>query len=172
MTVEERVKARSEFKLTVANKTKDELEVMMNDIIEESKALDKEVSELTYDLDTAKQKDAFEAIQYFINKQKIRWDYALGLIELYEFFGKNHKTISFAMLDTVLRMLGSLEFEGYDEWKKVVLVNSYFTNIAKSYRETTEKIYDIAERHQAVENQIKLFEAESCNCDCDISKAE
>jgi hypothetical protein len=72
----------------------------------------------------------------------------------------------------VLRMLGSLEFEGYDEWKRVVLVNSYFTNIAKSYRETTEKIYDIAERHQAVENQIKLFETESCNCDCDCDKAE
>jgi hypothetical protein len=158
MTVEERVKARSEFKLTIANKTKEELDALMLEIIEESKVLDKEVSELTYDLDTAKQKDAFEAIQYFINKQKVRWDYTLGLIELYEYFDKAQTEMTFAMLDTVLRMLGQLEFDGYVEWKKVAAVNTYFTPIAAEYRKTTEKIYDIAERFQAIDGQLKLYE--------------
>jgi hypothetical protein len=62
------------------------------------------------------------------------------------------------MLDTVLRLLGSLEFTGYDEWKKVSLVNDYFTSVAQDYRDLTDEIYNIGERYAAVDGQLKMFE--------------
>ena len=158
MTREEAIKARSEFNKSLTTKTKEELQAMLDVVTEESKELDKEVSALVYTLPEADQKVPFEAIQYFINKQKVRWDYTLGLIELYEYFDKAQTEMTFAMLDTVLRMLGQLEFDGYVEWKKVAAVNAYFTPIATEYRKTTEKIYDIAERFQAIDGQLKLHE--------------
>ena len=158
MTVEERVKARSEFKKTLLNKTEEELQTLLKDIIEESKELDAEVANIKYDLDDNGQTGSFEAIRYFLNKQEVQWNYTLGIIELYEFFNVKQKTINFATLDTVLRMLGSLKFTGYDEWKKVEQVNTYFRSAAESYKDVTDRIYDIAERYQAVEGQLKMFQ--------------
>ena len=102
--------------------------------------------------------DAFEAIKYFLNTQKVKWNYALGIITIYEYFDQAQKNITFAMLDTVLRLLGSLEFTGYDEWKKVSLVNDYFTSVAQDYRDLTDEIYNIGERYAAVDGQLKMFE--------------
>jgi hypothetical protein len=82
MTVEERVKARSEFKKTLLNKTEEELQTLLNDIIEESKELDAEVANIKYDLDDNGQTGSFEAIRYFLNKQEVQWNYTLGIIEL------------------------------------------------------------------------------------------
>ena len=158
MTREEATKARSDFKKSLSGKTEAELNTMLEGIIEESKALDAEVGNLIYDINAEGQEEAFTAIKYFVNKQKVRWDYTLGLIELYEYFDKAQTEMTFAMLDTVLRMLGQLEFDGYVEWKKVAAVNTYFTPIAAEYRKTTEKIYDIAERFQAIDGQLKLHE--------------
>lgn len=158
MTIEERVKARSEFKKTLVNKTEEELQTLLNDIIEESKELDKEVADVKYNLDSNGQTGAFEAIRYFLNKQEVQWNYTLGIIELYEFFNIKQNTINFATLDTVLRMLGSLKFTGYDEWKKVEQVNTYFRTAADSYKDITDRIYDIAERYQAVEGQLKMHQ--------------
>ena len=158
MTVEERVKARSEFKKTLLNKTDEELQTLLNGIIEESKELDAEVANIKYDLDDNGQTGSFEAIRYFLNKQEVQWNYTLGIIELYEFFNVKQKTINFATLDTVLRMLGSLKFTGYDEWKKVSLVNDYFTSVAQDYRDLTDEIYNIGERYDAVDGQLKMFE--------------
>lgn len=158
MTREEAIKARSDFKKSLAAKTEAELNEMMEKIIEESKELDKTVSALEYDLNRDSQAETFEAIRYYINKQKVRWDYVTGLKELYNWFDVEQTKISFATLDTVLRLLGSLEFEGICEWDKVSKINDYFAPAAKSYREVTEKIYDIAERYQAVEGQLKMFQ--------------
>lgn len=159
MTVEERVKARSEFKESLQSKTKEELETLLNELLEESKNLNKEVSETTYDLPVAKQKAVFDNINYFIDKQSVKWNYALGIITIYEFFDKKQTQITYALLDTTLRMLGSLEFKGYAEWKKVVAINDYFSGIAESYREITDRILDSAERYSMVEQQLELWKS-------------
>ena len=62
------------------------------------------------------------------------------------------------MLDTVLRLLGSLEYTGYTEWKMVTTINDYFTPIAADYRDVTDEIYDVAERYALVDSQLKMFE--------------
>ena len=157
MTPEERIKAQSDFKKTLVDMTEEQLNALAATLIEESKTLDETVSKTEYKLPTKGQKDAFEAIKYFLNTQKVKWNYALGIITLYEYFDQAQKTITFAMLDTVLRLLGSLEYTGYDEWKKVSLVNDYFTPVAVDYRELTDKIYDLGERYAAVDGQLKMF---------------
>ena len=158
MTPEERVKARSEFKASLANMTKDELDALMAKLTEESKETDSKVANLNYTLENKGQKAAWDAIKTFLDKQSVKWNYTLGLINLYEFFDKTQKEISFAMLDTVLRLLGSLEYTGYTEWKMVTTINDYFTPIAADYRDVTDQIYDVAERYALVDNQLKMFE--------------
>jgi hypothetical protein len=157
MTPEERIKAQSEFKKSLSDMTEEQLRELATKLIEESKALDESVSKTEYKLPTKGQKDAFEAIKYFLNTQKVKWNYALGIITIYEYFDQAQKTVTFAMLDTVLRLLGSLEYTGYDEWKKVSLVNDYFTPVATDYRDLTDKIYELGERYAAVDGQLKMF---------------
>ena len=158
MTPEERVKARSEFKASLANMTKDELDALAAKLTEESKETDTKVANLNYTLENKGQKAAWDAIKTFLDKQSVKWNYALGLITLYEFFDKSQKEISFAMLDTILRLLGSLEYTGYAEWKMVTTINDYFTPIASDYRDVTDQIYDVAERYALVDSQLKMFE--------------
>ena len=158
MTPEERVKARSEFKASLANMTKDELDALAAKLTEESKETDTKVANLNYTLENKGQKSAWDAIKTFLDKQSVKWNYALGLITLYEFFDKSQKEISFAMLDTILRLLGSLEYTGYAEWKMVTTINDYFTPIAADYRDVTDQIYDVAERYALVDSQLKMFE--------------
>lgn len=158
MTPEERVKARSEFKTSLANMTKDELDALAAKLTEESKETDTKVANLNYTLENKGQKAAWDAIKTFLDKQSVKWNYALGLITLYEFFDKSQKEISFAMLDTILRLLGSLEYTGYAEWKMVTTINDYFTPIAADYRDVTDQIYDVAERYALVDSQLKMFE--------------
>ena len=158
MTPEERIKELSDFKKSLAEMTEEQLNELASKLVEESKALDERVSKTEYTLPTKGQKDAFEAIKYFLNTQKVKWNYALGIITIYEYFDQAQKSITFAMLDTVLRLLGSLEFTGYDEWKKVSLVNDYFTPVAQDYRELTDEIYNVGERYAAVDGQLKMFE--------------
>ena len=158
MTPEERVKARSEFKASLANMTKDELDALAAKLTEESKETDTKVANLNYTLENKGQKAAWDAIKTFLDKQSVKWNYALGLITLYEFFDKSQKEISFAMLDTILRLLGSLEYKGYVEWKMVTTINDYFTPIAADYRDVTDQIYDVAERYALVDSQLKMFE--------------
>lgn len=158
MTPEERIKELSDFKKSLTEMTEEQLRELAAKLVEESKELDSRVSQTEYTLPTKGQKDAFEAIKYFLNTQKVKWNYALGIITIYEYFDQAQKTITFAMLDTVLRLLGSLEFTGYDEWKKVSLVNDYFTPVAQDYRDLTDEIYNIGERYAAVDGQLKMFE--------------
>lgn len=158
MTPEERIKELSDFKKSLVDMTEDQLRELAAKLIEDSKELDARVSKTEYTLPTKGQKDAFEAIKYFLNTQKVKWNYALGIITIYEYFDQAQKTVTFAMLDTVLRLLGSLEYTGYDEWKRVSLVNDYFTPVAQDYRDLTDEIYNIGERYAAVDGQLKMFE--------------
>ena len=158
MTPEERIKARGEFKASLTNMTKEELEALAKKLTEESKETDSKVANLKYALENKGQKAAWDAIKTFLDKQSVKWNYALGLITLYEFFDKPQKEISFAMLDTVLRLLGSIEYTGYTEWKLVTTINDYFTPISVDFRDVTDEIYDVAERYALVDSQLKMFE--------------
>lgn len=158
MTAEERIKEKSEFKKKLQTMSKEALKELEQSLLEQSKELDEKVAKTEFKLPKKDQKECFDNIKYFLNMQKVKWNYALGMITLYEFFDKEQKTVSYALLDTVLRTLGSLDFDGYEQWKKVVNINNYFTPIAEEYRNITDDIYDVAERYSEVDKTLELFE--------------
>ena len=79
------------------------------------------------------------------------------MISIYEFFDSKQKTIEYALLDTVLRMLGQFEYTGIEEWKNVKAINEYFSPIAVKYAEIGERIYLYADKYAAVDGQLQLF---------------
>lgn len=157
MTTEEVVKARSEFKKSIEKLGKEELKKLLDEITQESKDLDKKISTLEYDL-PENEKEVFEKIRYFLNKQTVKSNYVAGMIKIYEFFDSSQRKISFAMLDSVLRILGGVECTGYDEWKKITDIVKYFDFLSESYKEINDKILDLADRYAIVDKQLKLFE--------------
>lgn len=157
MTREEKIKEFNDFKKSLDTMTEEELKSLLQKITDESNVFDKEVSEKKFKLEKKGQKIVFESIFYFLNKQKIKWQYVLNMMTIADFFNKEQKEIDYALLDTVLRILGQQEFEGYSEWEKVRTINEYFTNISEEYRNITDRIYELAERFAAVDGKLKLF---------------
>lgn len=147
-----------EFVKSLEGKTKEELEQIEKDLIEKMDLNDNDVSKVLFDMPSENYTEAAEAIRYFLNKNKVQWQYTLGLITLYEFWMAESATkINYPTLDATLRNLGSMEFSGYDEWKKVVVVNDYFTPLRESYVKYTEKTYLLAQEHSAVLDAMKIF---------------
>lgn len=158
MTPEERIKEKSEFKKKVQSMSKEALTELEQSLLKQSKELDEKVAKTEFKLPKKDQKECFDNIKYFLNMQKVKWNYALGMATLYEFFDKEQQKVSYALLDTVLRTLGALDFEGYEQWKKVININKYFTPIAQEYRDITDNIYDVAEKYSEVDKTLRLFE--------------
>ena len=158
MTPEERSKFFSEYKASLKEKTLEELEKMEEEIIKVSEETDKELAEAKFSLPTKNYKEVAEAIRYFLNKQSVQWQYTLGMVTMYEFWNpeKKPKDVPYPTFDQSLRSLGNLQFEGYDEWKKVLLINDYFQCNHEKYATLTDKIYSNAEKHTYIVDEMNL----------------
>ena len=77
---------------------------------------------------------------------------------MYEFWDPNKysKKVTYPMLDATLRTLGDMKFTGYEEWAKVIAINKYFETLRVEYEATTESIFDIANEHYAILDELKL----------------
>lgn len=144
------------FAQTLEGKTLEELKAIEVEIVKEADENDKKLAELKFDLPAEGYKEAAEAIREFLNKQVVKWQYTLGMKNMYEFFDPNVRPtdIPYPMFDTVLRTLGALEFKGYDEWCAVININNYVEPLREKYVAAAESIYEIAERHNDVINAI------------------
>lgn len=138
--------------------TLEELEAREQEIIKKADENDKRVGETTFDMPKENYKAVAEAIQYFLNKKTVEWQFTLGLVTMFEFWDpeKFAKKISYPMLDSTLRTLGDMQFTGYNEWAMVVAVNKYFEVLHPQYAEVTESIYDIANEHNAIIDELQL----------------
>lgn len=146
-----------EYVKSLEGKTKEELEAMEKELIEKMEANDQDVSKVLFDMPEENYAEAAEAIRYFLNKNKVQWQYTLGLVTLYEFWQAEKPTkINYPTLDATLRNLGGMEFSGYDEWKKVCMMNEYFAPLREGYVKFTEKTYLLAEEHNAIMDAMKI----------------
>ena len=145
--------AESLKKLTV-----EELGAREQEVIKKADENDKKVGTTEFALPKENYKVVAEAVQYFLNKQTVEWQYTLGLLSIYEFWNPDgySKTITYPMLDATLRTLGDMRFTGYDEWAKVIAINKYFEPLREQYEGITESIYDIANEHNAILDELKL----------------
>ena len=135
-----------------------ELEAREQEIIKKADENDAVVAKKEFKLPTENYKVVAAGIQSLLNKQTVEWQYTLGLVSMYEFWNPDRysKTITYPMLDATLRTLGEMKFTGYEEWAKVIAINKYFESLRAEYEETTESIYDIANEHNAIIDELAL----------------
>lgn len=151
-------KQMQEFKASLKELTLEQLREKEQEIIKKADENDKRIAEIKIDLPKENYKVVAGAIQNFLNKETVTWQYTLGLVTLYEYWnpGEFPGTITYPVLDATLRTLGELKFTGYSEWAAVVAVNKYFESLHAKYEELTESIYDIAGEHSAVMTEMDL----------------
>lgn len=154
----EKIKQLNEFKQSLKSMTADELKKFEQDIIKQADEADKTTTELEFDMPKENYKEVAEAVRMMLNKKTVEWRFTLGLVAMYDFWDPNLRSekIKYPMLDSTLRTLGELQFTGYNEWSAVVVVNKYFEGLRQPYVDATEKIYDIAAKHSAIIDELKI----------------
>lgn len=158
-------KELEEYKKLIDSKNLEEVLKIEKEVIAEADKLNEEIPKTNFKLSTKGYKEVAEAIRYLLNTQTITWQYAVGLITMYEFWDpeKNPKKVSYPMIDGTLRTLGEMKFTGYKEWKYVVLINEYFKDIRDEYAALTEKIWDNASKHNMICDRIQLLDPKAAN---------
>ena len=158
MDIKQKQQQLKELAASLKELTVEELEAREQEIIKKADENDKAVATKEFKLPTENYKIVAAGIQSLLNKQTVEWQYTLGLLSMYEFWDpeKYSKTVTYPMLDATLRTLGEMKFTGYEEWAKVVAINKYFESLRKDYEETTESIYDIANEHNAIIDELGL----------------
>ena len=156
----DRVKKLSDFKKSIENATEAELKKIEQDVIKEADDVNKEVQETKFDLPEENYVDVAVAIQGLLGKVKVQWQYAAAMAEMYEFWNPEKKpsTVVYGLLDATLRQLGQMEFTGISEWKAVMTVNSYFEPIKEKYITVSQKIFDVADKHNAILEKLDEIE--------------
>lgn len=158
----ERAKKLDEFKKSIENLTEEQLKAIEADVVKEADDVNKEVSEATITLPDDNHTVAFKAIRSLLGKVKVQWQFASAMAEMYDFWSPTKKKagdVQYGLLDATLRYLGQLEFTGYDEWKAVAQVNAYFEPIKDKYIEISTKIYDVADKHNAILEKLDAYNA-------------
>lgn len=149
-------KEQNTFAESLKDKTLEELQAIEVEIVKEADENDKRLAELKFPMPSEGYKEAAEAIRMLLNKQTVKWQFTLGMKNMYDFFTPDTRPaeVPYPLLDSVLRTLGSMEFTGYEQWNAVILIDKYVKPLNKQYIEAAESIYKIAERHNDVINAI------------------
>jgi len=145
-------KELQDYKESLKGKTLEELKKLEQDLIVNADENDQKISQLEYDLPEENYEVVATAIQGFLNKEEVQWQYTLAMVAMYDFWDPKKKAekISYPMLDSVLRTLGNLKFTGYSEWAAIVAINKYFEPLRESYASALEGTYDISAKHDAI----------------------
>lgn len=158
----ERAKQLDEFKKSLDGLTEDQLKAKEEVLIKEADIVNKKVQEATITLPNNGYAAAFKAIRSLLGKVKVQWQFASAMAELYDFWSpskKNAGDVPYGLLDATLRYLGQLEFTGYDEWKAVSVINSYFEPVKDEYSDLSNEIYDVAVKHNAILEKLDAIES-------------
>lgn len=67
-------------------------------------------------------------IIYLLNKMEVKFSETLGMHEMVQFWKNNPTTIKHTVLDSILRILQTLSFNGDKEWIRILAVNAYIQN--------------------------------------------
>ena len=156
----ERVKKMSDFKKTIQNATIDELKKLEQDVIKEADKVNKEVQETTFVLPEKDYQLTAQAIRTLLLKVSVQWQYAQAMVDMFDFWNPDEKpeSVVYGLLDATLRQLGQMEFKGIEEWKAVTTVNAYFEPIKEQYIEVSTKIFDVADKHNAILEKMDAME--------------
>ena len=105
----------------------------------------------TFDNQSFNRKTVVEYLTDFIGTQEVDWNYTLGLYELVKLWkNKDLEKIQYHAYDSTLRILGQCKYKGFENWKKIMVVNSFLSTCHEDYvRDTAYMIY-LNSLHNAV----------------------
>ena len=165
MNNEEKIKQIEDLKKKLKEMNVDELKAFEQEVIKEAENLGEETSKLEFDMPKENYKEVAEGIRYILNKKSVEWRFTMGMVSMYDFWNPQERQskIGYAMLDSTLRTIGDMRFTGYSEWASVVAINKYMEGLREAYVDATEKIYDVAAKHNTVLDELKLKDPNFAN---------
>jgi hypothetical protein len=104
-------------------------------------------------------KTAASYIVSFINTQEVDWNYTLGLYELVKLWkDRNLKTIKYHAYDSTLRILGQCKYKGFENWKRILVVNTFLGSCHEEYVRDTAYLIYLSSLHNVLLDALKKFE--------------
>lgn len=101
-----------------------------------------------------------KAIVYFINKKEVEWKYTLGLYQLVKFWKSNNPSvIDYGVYDSTLRILNQVAFQGFNEWRDILICNEYFKSAHESYSKDTSWLIFTSEKHNVILDRMKMLDS-------------
>lgn len=150
-------KELEEYKLSLEKLSLEKLNEIESELIKTMDEVDKKVSAATFEMPKENFNTVAQAVVKFLDKKTVQWQYTGAMVALADFWLAEQvpASIPYPTLDSTLRVLGELQFTGYEEWAAVIAINKYFEPLAKEYREITQEVYDLASKHDALINEIQ-----------------
>ena len=162
--VEKNQQIYNDFVKTLEGKTNEELLAIEQDLIKEIDKHDRKVAKYEFKVaDKEALKEAVEIYRFFINKQKLQFSYVEGMLQLWNAFNPDLGTIPYPVLDAILMNLGQLQFEGYDEWVKIMKFNEFTKPYSDEYTKLKARTYLLSEEHSALQSKLGLDDAAASN---------
>ena len=137
-----------------------ELMVVMDENDTRLKTVEYDIADsCTFDNQVFNRKTATEYLVDFINTQEVDWNYTLGLYELVKLWkNKDLEKIQYHAYDSTLRILGQCKYKGFENWKKIMVVNSFLSPCHEEYvRDTGYMIY-LTTLHNTLLDAVKQFD--------------
>jgi hypothetical protein len=128
---------------TLSEKEKD-LMLLMDENDARLKTVEYDIADsCTFDNQTFNRKTVADYIADFVSSMEVEWNYALGMYELSKLWkSKDLKKIQYGAYDSTLRILGQCKFKGFENHKKIMVVNSLLSTSHDEYvRDTSYMIY-------------------------------
>lgn len=162
--VEKNQQIYNEFVKTLEGKTNEELLAIEQDLIKEIDKHDRKVAKYEFKVaDKEALKEAVEVYRFFINKQKLQFSYVEGMLQLWDAFNPDIEAIPYPTFDVILMNLGQLQFEGHDEWVKIMKFNEFTKPYSDEYTKLKARTYLLSEEHSALQSKLGLDDAAASN---------
>lgn len=155
----------------------EELEKEEQRIVEKANKWDDELSKKTYKLledvewngKKITRKQIGQKIRAILDKYECEYRYTLGMWQMAAWWYNPKSTIEFSMLDSTLRVLGNsgIKFKGPQEWENILTINEYFRQSNDEYTRDTLHTIFLAERHNAIVDELTLKKPQIVNEDKD-----
>lgn len=99
--------------------------------------------------------DISNRIVEFVNRQEVEWSYSLGMLQTVQFWKKigreqSDSYIDYKIYDSILRLLGSLKYKGYEEWESILAINEYLGETHEQYTRDTVYLIYLSKLHSIV----------------------
>lgn len=114
--------------------------------------------EVEYEGKRYTRRDVATSLIYFLNKAKVKWELTLGMHQLIAIWkNRDAADVLYRAYDATLRTLSTMEFQGDDEWRQILVVNEYMRNMHEEYTRDTSYTYYLAGYHNAILNRMQLL---------------